>query len=89
MPVCSDSPSESWSAQSGLNRRAKSVVGHLLTTGIRLEHQPRNFPTPWTGLVGRSWARSPQRRPGSVDVEVSHPARRQASPTAVLALTSR
>jgi hypothetical protein len=63
VPVRSDSPSVCRSAQSERDRRAISVVGHLLTTGIWLEHQLRNTPTPRTGLVGTSgWVRSPLRR---------------------------
>jgi hypothetical protein len=89
VPVRSKIPSEPLSAQSGLDRRAIDVARHLLTTGIWLEHQPRSIPTPRTGFVGRSRVRSPLRRVGSVDVESSQSARRQVSPPAVLALTSR
>jgi hypothetical protein len=41
MPVRSDGPSGDRSAQSELDRRAVRMVGHLLTTGIWLEHQPK------------------------------------------------
>ena len=71
MSIRSDSPSGGRSAQSELDRRAIRMVGHLLTTGIWLEHQLRNTPTPWTGLVGRSgWVRSPLRPLRSVDSRV-------------------
>ena len=64
MAVHTDSPSVGRSTQSELDRRAIHVVGHLLMTGIWLEHQVKDTPTPWTGVVGRSgWVRSPQRRP--------------------------
>jgi hypothetical protein len=89
VPARSASPSESRSAQSKLDRRAISVVGHLLTTGIWLEHQLRNIPTPRTGPVGGSRVRSPLRRSASVDLELSQPASGHASPTGDLALTSR
>jgi hypothetical protein len=89
VPVRSASPSESRSAQSELDRRAISVVGHLLTTGIWLEHQLRNIPTRRTSPVGGSRVRSPLHRSGSVDLGLSQPARRRVSPTGDLALTSR
>jgi hypothetical protein len=63
VPVRSDIPTVGPSAQSTRDRRAINVVGHLLTTGIWLEHRLRSTPTPRTGLVGRSgWVRSPAGR---------------------------
>jgi hypothetical protein len=88
--VHTDSPSVGRSAQSELDRRAIRVVGHLLSTGIWLEHQIRNTPTPWTGVVGRSgWVRSPQRRPRSVDLNSTQTTREQPSRTTDLAVVSR
>lgn len=90
MPVRSDSPSGGRSAQSELDRRAIRMVGHLVTTGIWLEHQLRHTPTPWTGLVGRSgWVRSPLRRLRSVDSQFTQPTEKQPSHTADLAAISR
>jgi hypothetical protein len=90
VPVRSDSSPVCPSAQSEFDRRAISVVGHLLTTGIWLEHQLRNTPTPRNGLVGRSgWVRSPLRRLRSVDVQFTQPSRKQPSRTADLAVISR
>ena len=86
MPVRSDSPSGSRSAQSELDPRAINVVGHLLTTAIWLEHQLRNTPTPRRGLVGISRVRSPLRRLRSVDLQPISPLRQQPSLTANLAL---
>jgi hypothetical protein len=89
--VRSNTPSGGRSAQSELDRRAIRMVGHLLvTTGIWLEHQLRNTPTPWTGLVGRSgWVRSPLRRLRSVDSPLTQPAGERQSHTADLAVLSR
>jgi hypothetical protein len=98
VPVRSDRPSESRSAQSELDRHAINVVGHLLTTGIWLEHQLRNIRTPGTGLVGRSRVRSPLRGLRSIELqptqptqptEPTKPTRQQPSLTADLALISR
>jgi hypothetical protein len=89
VPVRNESPPECRSTQSELDRRAISVFGHLLTTGIWLEHQLRNIPTPRTDLVGRSgWVRSPLRRPRSVDVQFTLPSGKP-SPIADVALVSR
>jgi hypothetical protein len=72
--VHTDSPSVGRSTPSELDRRAIHVVGHLLMTGIWLERQLRNTPTPWTDVVGRSGSvRSPQRRPRSVDLQFTQP----------------
>jgi hypothetical protein len=90
VPVRSDSPPVGPSAQSARDRRAISVVGHLLTTGIWLEHRLRNTPTPRTGLDGRSgWVRSPLGRLRSVEVQFSQPTRTQPSGTADVADISR
>lgn len=90
MPVRNDSPSVCRSAQSERDRRAISVVGHLLTTGIWLEHQLRNTPTPRTGLVGTSgWVRSPLRRLRSVALQPTQLTRKQPSRSADLAVISR
>jgi hypothetical protein len=89
MPVRSDSPSESRSAQSEIDQHAINVVGHLLTTAIWLEHQLRNIPASRRGLVGRSRVRSPLRRLPSVELQPTQPARQQPSLTADLALISR
>lgn len=78
MPVRSASPSACLSAQSERDRRAISMVGHLLTTGIWLEHQLRNTAIPRTGLVGRSGSvRSPLRRLRSVALEFTQLTRAQ------------
>lgn len=88
--VRNESPPECRSTQSELDRRAISVVGHLLTTAIMLEHQLRTIATPRTGLVGRSgWVRSPLRRPRSFDVQFTLPTGKQPSPIAEVALASR
>lgn len=90
MPVRNDRPPGGRSAQSELDRRAIRMVGHLLTTGIWLEHQLRNTPTPWTGLVGRSgWVRPPLRRLRSVDSQFTQPTGKQPSHTPDLAVISR
>lgn len=90
MPVRSDNSSVCTSAQSERDRRAISVIGHLLTTGIWLEHQLRNTPTPWISSVGRSgWVRSPLRRLHSVDVRPTQSTRRQPSRPADVAVVSR
>ena len=89
MPVRSDSPLCP-PAQSARDRRAISMVSHLLTTGIWLEHQLRNTPTPRTGLVGRSgWVRSPLRRLRSVDVQFTQPTRTRPPRDADSAVISR
>jgi hypothetical protein len=77
------------STQSELDRRAISMVGHLLTTGIWLEHQLRNAVTPPTRSVGRSRVRSTPPRLGSIDWEFTKPTRKQPSPTPDLAVISR
>jgi hypothetical protein len=90
VPVRSDNPSESPSAQSERERRAISMVGHLLTTGVWLEHRLRNTPTPRIGLVRRSgWARSPLRRHCSVALQPAQITRKQPSRTDHLAVISR
>jgi hypothetical protein len=90
VPVRSDIPTVGPSAQSTRDRRAINVVGHLLTTGIWLEHRLRSTPTPRTGLVGRSgWVRSPAGRFRSVDAQFTHPTRTQPSGTADVAVISR
>jgi hypothetical protein len=90
VPVRSNSPSGGRSAQSELDRRAISMVGHLVTTGIWLEHQLRNTPTPWTGLVGRSgWVRSPLRPFRSADSQFTQPTGKQPLHTDELAAISR
>jgi hypothetical protein len=87
--VRNDSPSVSRSAQSELDRRAIRVVGHLLTTGIWLEHQLRT-PTPPTGLVwGSGWVRSPLRWLSSGDVQFTQPTWKQPSRTAAIAVLGR
>jgi hypothetical protein len=89
VPVRSDSPSVSRSAQSELDRRAMRVVGHLLTTGIWLEHKLRT-PTPRTGLVGVSgWVRSPLRWLRSGDVQFTQTTWKQPSHTAAIAVLAR
>jgi hypothetical protein len=88
--VRTDSPSVGRSTQSELDRRAIHVVGHLLMTGIWLEHQLRNTPTPWRGLVERSgWVRSQQGKSHSVDLQLTQPTRKQPSRTVDLAVVSR
>lgn len=90
MPVRSDRPSVCRSAQSKLDPRAIRVVGHLPTTGIWLEHQLRNTPTPRTRSVDRSgWVRSPLRRLLSVEVRFTQPITKPPSPTADVARISR
>ena len=90
MPVRSDSPSVCRSTQSELDRRAIRVAGHLLTTGIWLEHQLTDTSTHRTCLIGRSgWVRSPLHRLRSVDVQFTQPTRTQPSGTADLADISR
>jgi hypothetical protein len=90
VPVHSDSPPVGPSTQSARDRRAISVVGHLLTTGIWLERQLRNTATPRTGLIGRSGlVRSPVHRLRSVDVQFTQPSRTQPSGTADVADIAR
>jgi hypothetical protein len=90
MPARNDIPSGSRSAQSELDRRAIRVVGHLLTTGIWIEHQLRNTRTPRIGLVGRSgWVRSSLGPIRSVDSELAQPTGKQPSQTADSAVISR
>jgi hypothetical protein len=90
VPVRSDGPSTCPSAQSERDRRAINMVGHLLTTGIWLEHQLRNTPTSRTGLVERSgWVRSPLRQLSSVALQFTQLTLKQPSPTADLAAISR
>jgi hypothetical protein len=89
VPVRSDSRPVCRSTQSELDRRAIRVVGHMLTTGIWLEHKLRNTATPRTRLVGRSgWVRPPVRRPRSVGVQVTQPTGNQQSPIADVTLIS-
>jgi hypothetical protein len=83
VPVRNDSRPVCRSTQSALDRRAISMVGHLLTTGIWLEHHLRNAVTPPTSRV-----RSTLRRLGSIDWEFTKPTRKQPSPTADLAVIS-
>jgi hypothetical protein len=86
VPVRIDSPSGVRSTYSELDRRAIRVVGHLLTTGIWLEHQLKNTSTHRTGLVGRSgWVRSPLHRLRSLDVQFTQPTETQPSGIADLA----
>jgi hypothetical protein len=88
--VRTDGPSVGRSAQSELDRRAIHVVGHLLMTGVWLERRLRNAPAPWTGVVGRSgWVPSPQRRPRSLHLPSTQPAREQPSRTADFTVVSR
>jgi hypothetical protein len=90
VPVRSDSPSVRPSAQSARDRRAISVVGHLLMTGIWLEHQLRITPTQRSGLVGRSaWVRSPLRRLRSVALQPTQLTTKRPSRPADLAVISR
>jgi hypothetical protein len=90
VPVRNDSPSGGRSAQSELDRRAIRMVGHLLTTGLWLEHQLTHAPTTRTGLAGSSdWVRSPLRRLRSVDLQFSQPTGKQPSHTADLPVVSR
>jgi hypothetical protein len=89
VPVRSDSRPVCRSTQSELDRRAIRVVGHMLTTGIWLEHKLRNTATPRTRLVGRSgWVRPAVRRPRSVGVQVTQPTGNQQSPIADVTLIS-
>lgn len=89
MAVHTDSPSIGRSTQSEIDHRVTRVVGHLLTTGIWLEHQLRNTPTPWTAVVGKSsWVRTPQGGLHSVDLQFTRPARKQPSRTAELSVFS-
>jgi hypothetical protein len=90
VPGRSDGPPGCRSTQSERDGRAISLFGHLLTTGIWLEHQLRNTPTPRSGFVGRSdWVRLPLRRLRSVDVRFTQPTGKQPSPIADVALISR
>jgi hypothetical protein len=90
VPVRSESPSVRRSAQLERDRRAINLVGHLLTTGIWLEHQLRATVTPGGGVVEMSdWVRSPLRRLSSVDVPFAPPSGKQPSPIADVELISR
>jgi hypothetical protein len=85
-----DSPSIGRSEHSELDRRAPHVLSHPLTTGIWMEHQLRNTPTPWTGMDGRScWVRSPESGLHSVDLQFIRATRKQPSRTAELSVVSR
>jgi hypothetical protein len=89
VPVRSDRPSVRPSARSERDRRAINVVGHLLMTGIWLEHQLR-IPTPRTGLVERSGrVRSALRRLRSVALGPTQPTSKQPAHTADVAAFSR
>jgi hypothetical protein len=90
VPVRSESPSVRRSAQSERDRRAINLVGHLLTTGIWLEHQLRATATPRVGVAERSgWVRSPLRRLRSVDLPSTQSTGTQPSPIADVALIGR
>jgi hypothetical protein len=90
VPVRSDSPPACPSAQSQSERRAISLAGHQLTTGIWLEHQLRNTPTARTVLVAMSGGvRSPLRRLRSVALQFTQLNRKQPLPTAELAVVAR
>ena len=89
MPVRNDSPSVSRSAQSELDRHAIRVVGHLLTTGIGLEHQLRALTAP----IALVWASvrvcSPLRWLRSGGVQFAQPIWKQPSGTAAIAVLGR
>jgi hypothetical protein len=86
VPARSDSPPVRRSAQSELDRRAISMASHLLTTGIWLERQLRNTPTPRAGLVRRSGrVGSPLHQLRFVDLQF----RKRLSRGAVLTLLPR
>ena len=90
MVVRTNGPSVRRSVESELDQRVIRVVGHLLTTGIWLEHRLRNTPTPWTGLVAKSGRVRPPRGPSrSVDLPLTQPTRKQPSRTADFAVGSR
>jgi hypothetical protein len=90
MPVRSDSPSVCRSAQSERDRRTISEVGHLLTSGIRLEHQLRNTPTHRKGSVRKLGSlHAPLNGLRPVECQPARPYSMQSSPTADVAPISQ
>ena len=90
MPVRSDSSSTCRLAQSERDRRTISEGGHLLASGIWLDHQLRNTPTHRKGSVGKfgSLRSSPNGfRP--VELQPAPPYSTQSSPTADVTLISQ
>jgi hypothetical protein len=70
VPVRSDTRPVYRSTRSELDRRAINVVGHLLTTGLWMEHQVRNTSKSRIGFIRRTdWVRLPSRRLRSADVQ--------------------